>query len=181
MKEHMRYANEIVPYSRWWWLLPWMWWKAWKEWRKLREEMMSDPDLKPEHKIYYVGRRNVYACPACKHKHVTVALVEGAIPFMLICPHCKKSPSHSTLYDVPRCLLPLQEFYKPDSVEYFTLNDDMKYYVDRGALLIRPVPDDMLKALLATGSFVEAIPLVTVASVDLDKPMGQQIKTENFE
>ena len=144
--------------------------------------------LKPEHKIYYVGKKNVYACPKCKHKHVTVDLVKGTTPFTVACPNCKEYPAQSSFYRVPQDLLPTFEWYTPDDeeLERINLEEGKPGYggtldhIQRGGLLIRPVPEETVKVLRATGSFSEDIPAVMVASVDLDKPMGSQIKTENF-
>ena len=136
--------------------------------------------LKPEHRIYYKGRRNVYACAKCKHKFATIDLVKGVTPFTVTCPNCQESPAQSSFYGVPQDLLATQEWYKPDADEYATLDPDTKDHVDRGGLLIRPVPEETLKVLRAIGSHSEKMPPVMVATVNLDKPMGMQITQEHF-
>lgn len=136
-------------------------------------------ELTPAHKIYYTGRRNVYACAACKKKIVTIDLVKGTTPFMMRCPYCAALGAQSSFYSVPQNLLPTAEWYKPDEAEYAKLDDGTKEHVDQGGLLVRPVPDETLRILRKVGPFTEDIPTVMVASVDLDKPQGQQIKTED--
>ena len=142
---------------------------------------MSKPRVTPEHLIYYRGKRNIYACSACKHKFVTIDLVEGTTPFMLRCLHCKDSSAQSSCYKVPQDLLPTHEWYKPDEAEYAKLDSDpnTKEHVDMGGLLVRPVPEETLKALRAAGILTEKLPKVMVAHVDPNSPKGRvRVKQE---
>lgn len=98
----------------------------------------------------FVGMLNVYLCPL-RHPTVTVDRDAGVTPSHLPCPHREARgfpvvtvecglAAHSNWYRVPPDLTPTHEWYRPTDTERRTLNQHAAEHVDRGGLLLRPIP-----------------------------------------
>lgn len=98
----------------------------------------------------YVGRLNVYRC-SLGHNTVTIDRDAGVTPSGMLCPHVEHRgfpvvevvcdlQTRSGFYRVPAGLTPSHEWYRPGDDERRTLNPYKADHVNRGGLLLRPIP-----------------------------------------
>lgn len=116
--------------------------------RRARHQPKPLPPIPPQGDTW-VGRLNVYSCPA-DHHTVTVDRDAGVTPSGMLCPHIDRRgfpvvevvcdlTTRSAFYRVPDGLTPTHEWYRPDNAERRTLNPYKADHVNRGGLLLRPI------------------------------------------
>lgn len=82
---------------------------------------------------------NVYVCPKCGHRTVTVNRVEGVTSFLLKCRSiagCDEF-AQSSLYRVDQSLRPDWEWYRPDEKELEAATEEVKRHIANGGLMLR--------------------------------------------
>lgn len=88
------------------------------------------------------GQVNVYTCPKCKGRTVTIDADDGVTPFMINCRSvggCHEEMAESSFYRVDQNLVPTYEWYRPVGDELAMLKGEMREHVDKGGLLLRRI------------------------------------------
>jgi hypothetical protein len=88
----------------------------------------------------FVGRKNVYDCPTCRHFIVTVHRDHGVTPMFLRCratPSCGAMMVSRMYQGVDEAMPAFWEWYRPSKRELRWLNGPTRDHVKRGGLLIR--------------------------------------------
>lgn len=100
---------------------------------------------------------NVYVCPSCGWRAITVNLVDGVTPFFIRCEGARRCDADrfpsatSAMYRVDQSLTPTHEWYRPDEQE-LNAKPYMREHVEQGGLALRKIYRPVEQRLSSSGS-----------------------------